>query len=84
MEGPSCIRYMSDDKVMPLIEAELKKVPLEERAFGCDDAEIEKYCGAFRRLLEYCWLMFFYCHQPYGTLTDTDLAGECYQSNTHG
>jgi hypothetical protein len=55
------------------MEQKLLAIPLEERAPGCTDEKVKKYCRAFTRMFQYMNLMSHYCYQSYGTITDGEM-----------
>ena len=62
------------DAAMDSIEALLLSVPEDTRAAGCDDVEIQKRCKACKRLFQCFDASIHCCQQPFGTLTDTNMA----------
>ena len=75
MEGNHCRRLVRlADKAMEAIQALLLSVPRNQRALGCTDNEIIKYCTAYKRLFQYFDLLSSYCYQPYGSIVDSEMA----------
>jgi len=73
-EGNHCRKWMRQaDSVMDSIETILLSVPRENRARGCDDAEIHRCCRSYKRLFQYFDALMHYCQQPFGTLTDDNV-----------
>jgi hypothetical protein len=73
-EGNYCrkmIRLAAE--TMDAIQGLLLSVPRNQRADGCTDSEIIKYCEAFKRLFQYFDVLSSYCYQPYGSVSDTEL-----------
>lgn len=58
---------------MEAIKNKLKEVPRSDRAPGCTDEEINQYCDAFTRLLQYMDVLAHFCYQPYGSITDSEM-----------
>ncbi|CAB9523753.1 expressed unknown protein [Seminavis robusta] len=75
MVGNYCRKMLHGaDQVMDSIVELLQQIPQEKRARGCDDAEIQKYCNGFKRILQYMGILSHYSYQPYGTITDSEMA----------
>jgi len=73
-EGNHCRKLIRQaDQVMDSIQQLLLDIPPEDRSDGCDDAEIQRYCAAYKRLFKYFDALVHYCHQPFGTLTDANM-----------
>ena len=74
MEGNYCRKLIRlADDTMDAIESLLLTVPRNQRAPGCTDAEVEQYCAAYKRLLQYFDLLSSYCYHPYKTITDSEM-----------
>jgi len=74
MVGPHCRKLMRcAGEAMDALLALLISVPREQRAAGCDDDEVTKYCEAFKRLFQYFDVLSHYCYQPYGSITDSEM-----------
>jgi hypothetical protein len=73
-EGNYCRKLIRlSDRVMEAVQGLLLSVPRNQRAEGCSDEEITKYCKAFTRLFQYFDLLSSYCYQPYGSITDIQM-----------
>ena len=74
MEGNSCRRLIRNaGEVMTAIESALLLVPRADRAKGCDDNEIGRYCQSYCRLFKYMDMISHYAWQPAGKLSDSDI-----------
>jgi len=74
-EGNHCRKLMRQaDSVMDSIQELLLGMPEADRAVGCDDDEVQKHCGAFKRLFQHMDGAIHCCNQPFGTLTNSDMA----------
>jgi len=74
MVGGHCRKLMRcAAEAMDALVALLISVPRDQRAAGCDDDEVLKYCEAFKRLFQYFDLLSHFCYQPYGSITDSEM-----------
>ena len=74
MEGNYCRKLMRlAEEAMDQVENLLLTVPQMQRAPGCSNDEINKYCRAFKRMFQYMDVLSHSCYQPFGTITDSEL-----------
>ena len=80
MEGNQCRQLMKEAKpIMAMVKAMLLEYldelsvedDLERRATV---GEVDRFCRAFERLFQYFDVLSHKCYQPYGSLTDEDIA----------
>jgi hypothetical protein len=73
-EGNHCRKLIRmADEAMDAIEGLLLAVPLQQRAEGCTNEEVKRYCQAFKRLFQYFDLLSSYCYQPYMSITNSEM-----------
>jgi cell division protein FtsB len=79
LEGNQCRQLMKEaptvmNAVKEIVLEHIADLPAEEKAKRADQAEVELFCSAFQRLFQYFDVVSHYCYQPFGSLTDSDLA----------
>jgi hypothetical protein len=79
LEGNQCRELMKQapavmHAVKDVLTEYLNGLPAEEKAKRADDTEVELFCSGFERLFQYFDVVSHHCYQPFGTLTDSDLA----------
>ena len=73
-EGNYCRKLVRlGDETMAAVESLLLTVPRAQRAAGCSDEEVKRYCQAFKRLFQYFDLLSSYCYQPYGSISNEEM-----------
>ena len=72
-EGNHCRKFLRRaNEVMDSIQVLLLEIPQTDR--DADDDEIRRYCRGYKRLFQYMDLLVHYIQQPFGTLSDDDMA----------
>jgi hypothetical protein len=52
----------------------LAELPAQIKAKRADEAEVTLFCSGFQRLFQYFDVVSHYCYQPYGSITDCQVA----------